>query len=113
MSSALPHFPLRQMPFTITEVSGVAMIALAHDAGRHAGLVTERSTAWIANVHAPIAIDFAHVPLLNSVLIGWIFQLIIVGKLTSFGVHRASRKVLEQMRQSGLSKFLTKAGHVT
>ena len=113
MPHVLPRFHPRLVPFTVTEVSGVIMIVLAHDAGRHAGLASARSTAWIANVHAPIIMDFALISLLNSTLIGWIFQLIRNGKLTSFGVHRANRKVLEQLRQSGLSKFITEAGHVT
>jgi hypothetical protein len=113
MPHLLPRFPPRQVPFMVTEVSGVAMIVLAHDAGRHPGLATERSTAWIANVHAPIAIDFAHIPLLNTALTGWIFRLIRAGQLTSLGIHRASRQVLEQMRQNGLSQFITDAHQIT
>jgi hypothetical protein len=112
MPHVLPRFPPRQVPFTVTEVSGIIMIVLARDAGRHAGLASERSTAWIATVQAPIAIDFAHVPLLNSALIGWIFRLIRTGKLTSFGVHRARRQVLEHLRQSGLSTFISEAGNI-
>ncbi len=102
---ARPDLP-KGMPFTVSEADGVLRIVLAEDAGLHPGLDLPYSHRWIRGVERRVVVDFARIRILDRSLQAWLFRIISDGRLPSLIVANASRLVLQQLRQMGLSKLI-------
>jgi hypothetical protein len=90
------------MPFAVSRLGNKVHILLKKDASHHPGIATAHARQWIRDANAPVVIDFAQMPLLNSILIGWLFGLMREAKVSSVMVMNAEPTVLNQLKHAGV-----------
>jgi anti-anti-sigma regulatory factor len=99
--------PPTQLPFTVHQGDGQVVITLGRDASHHRGLAELSAIAWVRGIMVPLVVDLAQVQLLSSALIGWMFGMIHEGRLRRLVILHASLRVQAQIRQVGLTNFVT------
>jgi anti-anti-sigma regulatory factor len=99
--------PPTNQPFTVQLGDDQVVITLDQDASHHHGLAEARASAWVRGISVPLVVDLAHVQLLSSALIGWMFGMIHEGRLRRLRIVNANQRVQAQIQQVGLHGFVS------